>query len=55
MKNEHGNLTAQDLFIAELEQPFEVNEEDMTLVAIACTCTCGLPSAETAEATVDRE
>jgi hypothetical protein len=54
MANEHENLAAKDLVVQELDQPYEVTEEDATLVAIACTCTCDIPwSSDAAPRQVD--
>ena len=50
MANTHENLAATDLVIQEIDQPYEVTEEDATLVAIACTCTCDLPWTDAAAA-----
>ena len=50
MANEHENLAAKDLVVTELDQPYEVTEEDATLVAIACTCTCDIPFTDAATA-----
>jgi hypothetical protein len=50
MAIEHENLAARHLVVTELDQPFEVTEEDATLVAIACTCTCDVPFVQSASA-----
>lgn len=50
MAFEHENLAAKDLVVRELNEPFEVTEEDATLVAIACTCTCDVPFVQSASA-----
>jgi hypothetical protein len=55
MANAHENLAAKDLVVTELDQPYEVTEEDATLVAIACTCTCDIPFTADAAATQVRE
>lgn len=47
MPNGHGKLAAQDLVVTEIDQPYEVTEEDLTLVAIACTCTTSINFSET--------
>jgi hypothetical protein len=53
MASAHENLAARDLVIEELDQPSEVTEEEATLVALACTCTCGLPFDAAAETVAD--
>ena len=42
MAHVHENLAARDLVIEQLDQPYEVTEEEATSVAVACCCTCGL-------------
>lgn len=46
MANEHEAHDAQGLVVTEIDKLYDVTEEDLTTVAYACTCTCGLTPEE---------